>query len=119
MNDIDTNTNEQQLRSEIEDLKRQLATARTAVHQAQPKGPSSRTALAVVLLLVCLALAGYYLGYLPRQRRELALAAEAKSDTEALALVTVAPVKRSSATSSLVLPGNIQAVTEAPVLARA
>ena len=33
--------------------------------------------------------------------------------------LTVTPVKRSSATSSLVLPGNIQAVTEAPVLARA
>jgi RND family efflux transporter MFP subunit len=33
--------------------------------------------------------------------------------------VNVEPVKRSSSTSSLVLPGNIQAVTEAPVLARA
>jgi RND family efflux transporter MFP subunit len=59
------------------------------------------------------------LGYLPRQKRELALAAESKSDTEALPLVTVSPVTRSSATSSLVLPGNIEAVTEAPVLARA
>ena len=34
-------------------------------------------------------------------------------------MVAVAPVVRSGATSSLVLPGNIQAVTEAPVLARA
>ena len=33
--------------------------------------------------------------------------------------MTVAPVMRSAATASLVLPGNIQAVTEAPVLARA
>jgi RND family efflux transporter MFP subunit len=73
----------------------------------------------VVLLLLGLLLAGYYLGYLPRQRRELALAAESKSDTDALAVVAVAPVVRSGSTSSLVLPGNIQAVTEAPVLARA
>lgn len=115
----DTSTNEQQLRSEIEDLKRQLAESRKAALHAPPKGPSAGTAFAVVLLLACLVAAGYYLGYLPRQKRELALAAESKSDTEALPLVTVTPVTRSSATSSLVLPGNIQAVTEAPVLARA
>lgn len=114
----DTNVNEQQLRSEIEDLKRQLA-SRNAAPEAPQKGPTSRSAVVVVLLLLCLVLAGYYLGYLPRQKRELALAAESKTDTEALALVTVAPVTRSGATSSLVLPGNIQAVTEAPVLARA
>src|ERR1035438_4418599 len=113
----DTNVNEQQLRSEIEDLKRQLAASKAA--PAPQKAPTSRTAVVVVLLLLCLVLAGYYLGYLPRQKRELALAAESKSDTEALPLVTVSPVTRSSTTSSLVLPGNIQAVTEAPVLARA
>ena len=113
----DTNVNEQQLRSEIEDLKRQLAASKAA--PAPPKAPGSRTAVVVVLLLICLILAGYYLGYLPRQKRELALAAESKGDTEALPLVTVTPVTRSGATSSLVLPGNIQAVTEAPVLARA
>ena len=115
----DTNTNEERLRAEIEDLKRQLAHSRNAAQEAPPKGPSSRTGVVVVLLLLCLVFAGYYLGYLPRQKRELALAAESKTDTEALAQVTVAPVKRSSNTSSLVLPGNIQAVTEAPVLARA
>jgi RND family efflux transporter MFP subunit len=112
----DTNVNEQQLRSEIEDLKRQLAASKAAPPE---KKPGISTAVVVVLLLVCLVLAGYYWGYLPRQKRESALAAESKSDNEALALVTVAPVKRSSATSSLVLPGNIQAVTEGPVLARA
>ncbi|MGA3044862.1 MAG: efflux RND transporter periplasmic adaptor subunit [Bryobacteraceae bacterium] len=113
----DTNVNEQQLRSEIEDLKRQLAASKSS--PAPQKGPTSRTAVAVVVLLLALALAGYYLGYLPRQKRELALAAESKSDTEALPVVAVAPVTRSSTTSNLVLPGNIQAVTEAPVLARA
>jgi RND family efflux transporter MFP subunit len=116
MNETNVN-NEEQLRSEIEDLKRQLAASKAA--QAQPKPPSSRTAVVVVLLLLCLVVAGYYLGYLPRQKRELALAAESKSDTAALPLVTVTPVMRSGVTSSLVLPGNIQAVTEAPVLARA
>jgi RND family efflux transporter MFP subunit len=117
MNDV--NTTEQQLRSEIEDLKRQLAKSQNSAHEAQLKKPTSRSALVVISLLLCLALAGYYLGYLPRQRRELALAADSKTDNAALALVTVAPVKRSSTSTSLVLPGNIQAVTEAPVLARA
>jgi RND family efflux transporter MFP subunit len=111
----ETNVNEQQLRSEIEDLKRQLAASKAAPPQ---KGPTSRTAVVIVLLLLGLVLAGYYLGYLPRQKRELALAAESKSDVEALPVVTVSPVTRSGATSSLVLPGNIQPVTEAPVLAR-
>jgi RND family efflux transporter MFP subunit len=115
----DTDTNEQQLRSEIEDLKRQLAKTRNPPKEPSAKGPSAFTALVLILLLLSLAAAGYYLGYLPRQRRELALAAESKSNTEGLADVTVTPVKRSSSTSSLVLPGNIQAVTEAPVLARA
>ena len=114
MNEI--NVNEQQLRSEIEELKRQLAATKAP---APEKGPSASTAVVVAVLLLCLVVAGYYLGYLPRQKRELALAAESKSDTEALPVVTVTPVTRSSATASLVLPGNIQAVTEAPVLARA
>ena len=113
----DTNVNEQQLRSEIEDLKRQLAASKQA--PPEHKKPGLSTALVMVLLLAGLLVAGYYLGYLPRQKRELALAAEAKSDTEALPVVAVTPVTRSSGTSSLVLPGNIQAVTEAPVLARA
>jgi RND family efflux transporter MFP subunit len=115
----DTDTNEQQLRSEIEDLKRQLAQTRKTAKEPSAKGPSAFTALVLILLLLSLAAAGYYLGYLPRQRRELALAAESKSNVEGLADVTVTPVTRSSSTSSLVLPGNIQAVTEAPVLARA
>jgi RND family efflux transporter MFP subunit len=113
----DTNVNEQQLRSEIEDLKRQLAASKAA--PPPQKAPSSGTAVMVALLLLCLVAAGYYLGYLPRQKRELALAAESKSDVAALPSITVAPVTRSSTTSSLVLPGNIEAVTEAPVLARA
>jgi RND family efflux transporter MFP subunit len=52
-------------------------------------------------------------------RREQVLAAETRADEQALPIVNVEPVRRSSSQSTLVLPGNIQAVTEAPVLARA
>jgi RND family efflux transporter MFP subunit len=116
------NTTEEQLRAQVEDLKRQLVEQKrqaTAGHAAQPDGPSGRTFVIVVLLVVALGVAGYFMGYLPRQRREQVLAAETKEQVESLPLVNVVPVLRSADKSSLVLPGNIQAVTEAPVLARA
>jgi RND family efflux transporter MFP subunit len=114
--------NEEQLRSEIESLKRQLEEQKQLLdghRDSEPKKPRARTFIVGVLLLAGLAVSGYYLGYLPRQRRELVLAAESKDQSESLPVVTVALVKRSDANSSLVLPGNIQAVTEAPILARA
>ena len=76
MNDI--NSNEQQLREEVADLKRQLAKVRNAAQEHAPKGPSVRSLLVVVSLFLGLGLAGYYFGYLPRQHRELALAPSRK-----------------------------------------
>jgi RND family efflux transporter MFP subunit len=108
---------EDQLRSENESLRRQLEEQKQAHTAAQ--NPSPFTGIIVFLLLVALAVAGYYWGYLPRQKREMVLAAESQNQSESLPVVTVSPVTRSSSTDSLVLPGNIQAVTEAPVLARA
>ena len=118
MNDI--NTQEDRLRSEIEDLKRQLEEQKElAAHaHAQSKQPSWRTLLSVILLLAALAAGGYYFGYLPHQRRELLLAAETRDSVQSLPVVNVKPVERAAAQGSLVLPGNIQAITETPVLAR-
>jgi len=117
MNEL--NTSEEQLRAEIESLKRQLAEQKK--HSAEPaqNKPSFRSALVLLLLLVGLAVAGYLYGYLPRQRREAVLAAESQASSQSLPVVNVEKVTRSSTAGSLVLPGNIQAVTEAPVLARA
>jgi RND family efflux transporter MFP subunit len=58
-------------------------------------------------------------GYLPHRRNEATLAAEADSASKEVPTVTVVGVERSATTGTLVLPGNIEAVTEAPVLARA
>jgi RND family efflux transporter MFP subunit len=118
MNQI--NTSEEQLRSEIQELRRQLEEQRKlSGHAPRTKGPPFGALATVVVLLAALAIAGYYFGYLPRQRREAVLAAESQTGAAALPVVNVELVTRSSNRSSLVLPGNIEAVTEAPVLARA
>jgi RND family efflux transporter MFP subunit len=117
-----TNSNEEQLRSEIEDLKRQLAEQKAlAANDQSPHttGPSGRTLVLLALLVVALIIGGFFLGYLPRQRREEVLAAESKASGQDLPVVNVETVTRSSLKTSLVLPGNIQAITEGPVLARA
>ncbi len=105
-------SSEEKLRAEIAELRRQL-------DEQKRKGPSVGTLLVVVLLVGGLALAGYFLGYLPRMKREQVLAAEARAEVQSLPVVNVERVQRSSGQSNLVLPGNIQAVAEAPVLARA
>jgi len=118
MNEI--NAQEDRLRSEIEDLKRQLTEQKklAAAHE-QPLPPSWRSMATTILMLASLAAAGYYFGYMPHQRRELMLAAETRDASQSLPVVNVERVGREANQSSLVLPGNIQAVTEAPVLARA
>ncbi|MGA7239421.1 MAG: efflux RND transporter periplasmic adaptor subunit [Bryobacteraceae bacterium] len=111
-----TYSTEDQLRAEVESLRHQLEDQKKLHGQ---KSPSGWTGVTVFVLLLALGLAGYYFGYLPRQKREMVLAAESQNQSDALPVVNVTTVVRSPGTSNLVLPGNIQAVTEAPVLARA
>lgn len=117
----ETKTSEDRLRAEVEELKRQLQEERsrgTSDSAAQPKGPSTTTLVVLGLLFAVLIGSGFFLGYLPRQRREMVLAAESVADGQSLPVVNVQPVRRSGTKTNLVLPGNVQAVTEAPVLAR-
>src|SRR5215469_15163783 len=106
---------EDQLRAEVERLRRELEEQKK---RHQYRKPSGWTGVTVLVLLLALAIAGYYYGYLPRLNRENALAAETATQSQALPVVNVARVERSSSTANLMLPGNIQAVTEAPILAR-
>jgi RND family efflux transporter MFP subunit len=113
---------EQQLRAEIVELKRKLK-EQGGGHghraQAQRRRPSAAT-LWILAIIAALVLGGaFVVGYLPESSRQTALAKEAKEDAQALPPVNVVPVGQASAKSQLVLPGSIQAVTEAPVLARA
>jgi RND family efflux transporter MFP subunit len=117
MNDANT---EGRLRAEIDELKRRLEEQKTLLAGRQRKrtGPSAGTLVVIGLLLAGLIVAGLFAGYLPRQRREAVLAAESKTGAQTLPVVTVVKVARSESRSELILPGNIQAVTEGPVLAR-
>jgi RND family efflux transporter MFP subunit len=115
---------EERLLAEIEDLKRQLHTQhRDAPHTGGPHGKTKRPSQAALwglAIVAALVLAGaFFAGYLPETNRQTALAKEAKEEAVALPPVNVAIVEQASSKSLLSLPGSIQAVTEAPVLARA
>jgi RND family efflux transporter MFP subunit len=64
-------------------------------------------------------IAAFVIGYLPMQRREAALRAEADAQHRQVPRVEVIHVSRGSGETTLVLPGTMQAITEAPILARA
>lgn len=112
------------LRAEIEDLKRRLAAQQHPPHERHGHGhtrkrPSSGVLFLIGFLLAAVVVAAFLGGYLPHAKRQTELVAEAKSDSETAPLVNVTAVEKSSSKSQLVLPGNIQAITEAPILARA
>lgn len=123
-----TESTEEQLRKEIEDLRRQLEAQKSQLGArdahagpggVRPQHPSRPALWLVALLLVAGFAIAFLAGYLPRQRREATILAESESQERALPVVTVATVVPADPTSQLLLPGNIQALTEAPVLARA
>jgi|SRR5579871_1851040 len=111
-----THGSEAELRAEIVELKRQLEQRKLA---EQAVRPSAHTIRNLVLLFLLLLAVGFAIGYLPRHRRELQLVAEADTRGGSLPQVSIMTARRGEAHGSLVLPGSIQAVTEAPILARA
>lgn len=114
---------EEELRAEIEQLKRRLqhqehAHAGTHVLEHPPR-PRNRTILGLLLLIAAIFVVAFFAGYVPRHRTALQLVTEAHAEEESLPEVSVAAAIRGSGMGNLVLPGNMQAVTEAPILARA
>lgn len=81
--------------------------------------PSSLTLWTLFLGATVLIAVAFLSGYLPLQQRRAVIAAEARDAQQALPRVDTVVVTRSDRKSGLVLPGNIQPIAEAPVLARA
>jgi len=113
---------EQELRAEIERLKRQLD--RKDRHKSQsalehPKRPKPGTIVLLLVIVGAIFAVAFVSGYIPHHRRDLQVIADTSAQNEALPDVSVVAVKKASGMGDLVLAGNIQAVTEAPILARA
>ena len=116
---------EEELRAEIEQLKRQLehhkpTHATTHAHVlSHPPRPRRVAILGLLSLIAAIFAVAFFAGYVPRHRQELQLVNEANAQKQSLPEVSVMVATRASGMGNLVLPGNIQAVTEAPILARA
>jgi RND family efflux transporter MFP subunit len=76
-------------------------------------------ALSILLLLGLLAGAVFYAGWAPRNARIQMIEAEAKSNAEERLAVTTTRVKMSKPVREIVLPGNVGAIGETPIYARA
>jgi RND family efflux transporter MFP subunit len=117
-----TTATEEELRAEIQRLKQQLEQNKPhSAHSAleHPKRPSGGRIALLLVLVAAIFLAAFFGGYIPHHRRDMQVMAEASAQNDALPDVTVVAAKKASTIGDLVLPGNIQAVTEAPILARA
>ena len=124
--EIDAATTEERLRRENQELKRQIDELKGSSHSSSRGGPSVKlwnpsgvTIWSIVLLAAVLLVVAFLAGYIPLQKRRALIVSEAQQQEEALPRVEVVEVGRSSRTSEMELPGNIQAITEAPILARA
>jgi RND family efflux transporter MFP subunit len=106
---------EARLRAEIEDLKQRLDQQEKKPADARP---SKSSLWAIAVIAAVLIVVAFFTGYIPHQRREAVLAGEATTAERTDPKVNVVRVERSAGKSELVLPGSIQAVTEAPILAR-
>lgn len=112
---------EEELRAEIERLKRQLQKGSHGAHSAldHPKRPKRGTIFMMLVLAAALFAVAFFAGYLPHHQRDLQVIADSNVQNDALPDVSVVATVKASGIGDLVLPGNIQAVTEAPILARA
>ncbi len=115
-------TVEEHLRRENEKLRAEIEALRGGTHSTSAPAdvwqPSATTIWAIALgVLVLLAIA-FFGGYIPMQSRRAVIAAEAHEQGETLPQMRAIRVARSNVNSDLALPGSIQPITEAPILAR-
>jgi RND family efflux transporter MFP subunit len=115
-------TVEESLRRENQELRNQLQHLRGADRQDAPRNvwhPSATAIWAIFLAAAVLTAIAFFAGYLPMLSRKAAISAEAHEAEEARPRMNVVRAGRSTRQSGIILPGSIQPITEAPVLARA
>jgi RND family efflux transporter MFP subunit len=106
-----------------EDLKGHAhAPSHATSHGALPQNlwhPSGITIWSLFLGVATLLAIAFLAGYIPLRKQTALIASEAREQEQAVPRVDVIQVGRSLQKSQLELPGNIQAIAEAPILARA
>src|SRR5579862_6658338 len=111
---------EGRLRKENEELRRQLLEhqrrAQASPHATGLWRPSALTLWAIALAVAAAIIVAFFTGYIPLKKRDAIILSQARDQEQSLPRVEVIQVARSSSNSELTLPGNIQAVTEAPIL---
>ena len=101
---------EERLRRENQDLKRQIQQLKGPAH-GPPKlwQPSSITIWSIFLAVAVLIVVAFFAGYVPLVKRQALIATEAHEQEVALPRVEVIVVGRAAGSSEFELPGNIQA----------
>ena len=124
--EVEAATTEERLRSENQDLKRQIQKLKGSSSAAPRVGPPAKlwnpsavTIWSIVLLATAILVVAFFAGYIPLQKRNALNVSEAQQQEVALPRMDVVEVRRSARDSEMELPGNIEAITEAPILARA
>jgi RND family efflux transporter MFP subunit len=105
----------------MQDTQEQIATGHP-VHKLviqNPRHVSTGSILVLGILAILLFAGVFVLGYLPRVRRERLISQQANAEEIALPIVNVVRAKQAAPVTQLSLPGNVQAVTEGAILARA
>lgn len=106
---------EQQLRRQVEELTRQLREREQ--HPGPPAKlwhPSGITISVLLLGLAVLLIGAFFAGYIPLEKRDATVRAEAAEHENALPRMDVIRVGRAVGDTDLKLPGAMQAITEAP-----
>jgi RND family efflux transporter MFP subunit len=80
--------------------------------------PTRTTITALILGALVLLIVAFLAGYVPLQQREATLRAEADAQERGLPRLVVMRVERGPTQNQIRLPGTMQALTEAPILAR-
>jgi multidrug efflux pump subunit AcrA (membrane-fusion protein) len=107
--------------AEAAEVQSKDARSRKDVHSkdAHPHHISRGKIILVALLLVVIVVAVALAGYLPRRKREEAANAAASSERNTLPVVTTAKVRRAPVDTTVALPGNLSALLESSIYARA
>ena len=119
----DPTSAEERLRRENEELRRRLDELQNAQPHSGPPTklwrPSALTITCIVLAASAVLVFAFLAGYIPLQKRQSLIQAESRQQEQTLPRVDVIQVRRATGSSQMELPGSVQAITEAPILARA